>query len=160
MATRGALMTPDEAEKAVADDELPILVLRVTRALVDRFNAEREREGQATALSPAHGLAMRYIASHDEVTTVAVAQHLGVTKQSASELVGALERAGYVERAPHPGDRRARVLVVSAEGRRRLAASRARWRRLEAEWADLVGPDELDHVRHALGAWLTAAATV
>ena len=43
---------------------------------------------------------------------------LGVSKQAVSKLVDALVRDGYVERRPHPTDRRRTDLVLSASGRR------------------------------------------
>jgi DNA-binding MarR family transcriptional regulator len=47
-----------------------------------------------------------------------LAAELYLDKSTASRVVGTLERKGYVTRAPHPDDRRAIVLSVTAAGRR------------------------------------------
>ena len=114
----------------------------------------------ALALPPeptvVHGLAARYLVGRDDVTAVELARYLGITKQSTSEVVTALEHAGIVRRAPHPTDRRARVLLLSDAGAKKLADGRERWKELEDDWAALVGRDQLDVVRSALAAYLDA----
>ncbi len=42
----------------------------------------------------------------------------GITKQSVNDLLGHLERHGYLERVPDPGDGRARVIRLTSKGRR------------------------------------------
>jgi MarR family 2-MHQ and catechol resistance regulon transcriptional repressor len=46
-----------------------------------------------------------------------LAAHLYLDKSTASRVVDALERKGYVTRLPHPTDGRASLLEVTAEGR-------------------------------------------
>jgi MarR family 2-MHQ and catechol resistance regulon transcriptional repressor len=46
-----------------------------------------------------------------------LAAHLYLDKSTASRVVDALERKGYVARLPHPTDGRASLLEVTAEGR-------------------------------------------
>lgn len=128
--------------------------MRTAKALVDELRA---RKGSAApALSVVHGLAATYLVERDDVTTADLARHLRMTKQSASEIVSALEDAGIVRRVPHPTDGRARAVRLTAAGRRRLEASAASRRQLEAEWAALVGDDRLAEVRRALEAYLAA----
>ncbi len=134
-----------------SDDELVVLLIRATKAVIDRLRAERPQKA-STEMTVVHGLAARYLLGRDDVTTVELARHLGITKQSASEVVGVLERAGTVRRAPHPSDGRARVILLTDDGLARLAQGRARWQRMEAEWADLVGPEKLAVTREALEA--------
>jgi DNA-binding MarR family transcriptional regulator len=148
-----AAVAPPEGQ----EDELAVLVVRAAKALVDRLREEKAASGdESPPLTVVHGLAARHLIGRDDVTNVELAHYLGVTKQSTSEVVGALERAGMVRRAPHPSDGRARVLLLTDEGRRRLEAGRARWFELEEEWAELVGRDRLQTVREALEAYLAA----
>jgi DNA-binding MarR family transcriptional regulator len=144
-------------EDATTTDELGILVVRVAKALVDRLRSERPDEA-SPPLTVVHGLAARALVGRDNVTTVELARHLRITKQSASEVVAVLEQRGIVRRAPHPNDGRARVLLLTAAGKARLAESRPRWEQLENEWAELVGRDHLDVMRSALEAYLAADA--
>jgi DNA-binding MarR family transcriptional regulator len=66
-------------------------------------------------LRPAHGFAFARI-SYGGATTAELAEHLGVTKQAAAQLVDELVRKGYVERTPHPTDARARLLRLTERG--------------------------------------------
>jgi DNA-binding MarR family transcriptional regulator len=61
-----------------------------------------------------------------------------------------------VRRAPHPRDGRARVVLLTDEGKAKLDNGRQRWQDLEDEWAELVGADALVTVRAALEAYLAA----
>jgi DNA-binding MarR family transcriptional regulator len=54
-----------------------------------------------------------------------LAERLYVEKSTASRIVDALERKGYVARAPHPGDGRALRLTATPAGRRLVKKIRA-----------------------------------
>jgi DNA-binding MarR family transcriptional regulator len=54
-----------------------------------------------------------------------LADRLYLEKSTASRVVDALERKGYVTRAPHPGDRRALRLTATLAGRRLVGRIRA-----------------------------------
>jgi DNA-binding MarR family transcriptional regulator len=136
------------------DEELVILVIRTAKALVDRLRADQPE----TSMTAVHGLAARYLLGRDDVTTVELARHLGITKQSASEVVALLEEAGIVARKPHPRDGRARVVYLTETGKARLDDRRRRWLAIEREWAALVGRDNLETVREALHAYVTGTA--
>lgn len=132
-----------------------MLVVRVAKALVERVQAEHP-DGAASLLTVVHGLAARYLVGRTDVTTVELARYLGITKQSTSEVVALLEGAGIVRRAPHPSDRRARVLLLTDEGAEKLGQGRCRWEEIEDEWAELVGRENLAVTRAALEAYLAA----
>jgi DNA-binding MarR family transcriptional regulator len=141
-----------------SDDELVILVVRAAKAFVDRLRAQKPG-AESSPMTVVHGLAARYLIGRDDVTAGELARYLRITKQSASEVVALLEQAGIVRRAPHPRDGRARVVLLTEEGKAKLADGRRRWQALEAEWAELVGPDALVTVRAALETYLAADAT-
>lgn len=113
----------------MADDrpDLGVLAHRLTRAIAD---------AEAPILA-AHDLAM-----WDYVVLTALgsgpaptqAQLAGVTGRDQTRLIPILERLearGFVGRAPDPGDRRRRVVTLTADGREVLAACRAAIRALE-----------------------------
>jgi DNA-binding MarR family transcriptional regulator len=79
-----------------------------------------------------------------------LAEQAGVTKQTAGFLVDQLERAGYVERVPDPSDGRARLVRITARGRRGVAASRSIVAAVEAEWAAHLGPRRMAQLRAIL----------
>ena len=138
-----------------ADGELPLLMILAVKAMVAEVTAQAPKPAPA-GMNVMHGIAARYLEGHTDVTTVELAGHLRVTKQSASEIVGLLEQEGYVRRRPHPADGRARVVELTEEGTAGLARSRARWAALVADWEGLVGPGDLATVRRVLEAYLEA----
>lgn len=111
-------------------------VLRLSSQLVDGIQEGMARRG-FDDVRPAHGFAFVRISTGD-ATTADVAAHLGITKQSASQLVEHLVQLGYVTREADPRDARARLLVLTARGRACTAAAEEavaetveRWRRLD-----------------------------
>jgi len=53
-----------------------------------------------------------------------LAERAAMTPQAMGELVDDLERDGYVRRTPHPTDRRAKLIVLTAKGARCVDAGR------------------------------------
>ena len=83
------------------------------------------------------------LARVDEVGSVRasdLSEYFGIDKGGVSRQVALLERVGLVTREPDPEDGRAQRLVVTEEGKRRLADARGGRRRLMheqlARWPD------------------------
>jgi DNA-binding MarR family transcriptional regulator len=79
-----------------------------------------------------------------------LAEQARVAKQSAAFLIEQLEAAGYVERAPDPTDRRARLVRLTTRARRVAEVADAEVQRVLTEWADHVGEERLRHVHETL----------
>ena len=62
--------------------------------------------------------ALEVLVRREHATMNEVAADLCLDKSTASRVVGALERKGYVARAQHPSDGRAVLLAVTPAGRR------------------------------------------
>lgn len=138
-------------------DELLVLLVRTVKALVDRLRASSPYgQGERADLTVVHAVAARYLVRQRDVTTVDLARYLRMTKQSASEVVALLEQHGIVRRAPHPRDGRARLLLITEEGRARIEDGSRRWQEVEDEWAGVAGQEQLEVVRQALAAYLAA----
>jgi DNA-binding MarR family transcriptional regulator len=73
-----------------------------------------------------------------------------VTKQTAGVLVDHLIEGGYVERVPDRRDARARLVRITPRGHDAIAVARAVQERIEAEWSDHLGADEIERLRAAL----------
>ncbi|MFJ3673040.1 MarR family winged helix-turn-helix transcriptional regulator [Streptomyces sp. NPDC090106] len=99
---------------------------------------------------PAHGHVFSLLAP-DGATVTAVAGHLGVTKQAASQLVDELVRKGYVERRAHPGDARARLVVLTERGRACTRAAEEAAAEAVRAWVDVLGEGEVRALRDQLG---------
>lgn len=114
---------------------------------------QRIHEGVAArgfeGLRPAHGFAFARLAP-DGATVTDLAVHLGVTKQAASQLVDEMVRKGYAERRPHPGDARARLVVLTARGRECTRAAEEAAAEAVREWGAVLGEPELRLLREQL----------
>ncbi|MFI5959248.1 MarR family winged helix-turn-helix transcriptional regulator [Cryptosporangium sp. NPDC051539] len=97
-------------------DELALstLLLSAAGTLVDQIHAGVVRRG-FDDIRPTHGYVFARIAPGG-ATISAIAEHLGVTKQAASQLVDELVKRGYVDRRPHHGDGRAKLVVLTDRG--------------------------------------------
>ncbi|MET7604550.1 MarR family transcriptional regulator [Streptomyces avermitilis] len=100
-------------------------------------------------LRPAHGFAFSRLAP-DGATVTDLAAHLGVTKQAASQLVDEMVRKGYVERRPHPGDARARLVVLTERGRACTRAAEEAAAEAVRPWVELLGEGEVGLLRARL----------
>lgn len=60
---------------------------------------------------------LTYLDEDGPVTQKQLADHAATDVMMTSQVLRALERAGLIRRRPHPSDRRARALAVTAEGR-------------------------------------------
>jgi DNA-binding MarR family transcriptional regulator len=103
--------------------ELGELLMRVART-------QRRRWREALApwdLSPHQARALRVVSERDGVRLSDLAEALHIAPRSATEVADGLQQRGLVERTPDPGDRRAVLLRLTAEGRRvRAEVGRAR----------------------------------
>jgi DNA-binding MarR family transcriptional regulator len=132
-------------------DALPFLLLRASSRLVDGIQDRMARRGYDD-VRPAHGFAFTLIAGGG-ATAGQLAEHLGVTKQAAAQMVQELEAKGYVTRSTDPDDRRAKRVVLTARGRAcTRAAERAAAEEL-APWLDGLGPRATDGLLKALAAY-------
>jgi DNA-binding MarR family transcriptional regulator len=80
-----------------------------------------------------------------------LAEQAQVTKQTAGFLVDQLEKAGWVERAPDPTDKRARLVRIAARGRKALPIAAAAVAEVEAEWEAHLGKRPMAQLRQLLG---------
>jgi len=74
----------------------------------------------------------------------------GMTKQAFGEHVASLEHHGYVTRVPDPADGRGKLVVPTERGRAALSEARRIFAEIEAEWSEVVGPEQLAAVRETL----------
>jgi DNA-binding MarR family transcriptional regulator len=79
-----------------------------------------------------------------------VAQLAGLSKQAVNDLLGELERGGYVERHSHPRDGRARVVRLTERGTELQRTAHEISRSLEDAWAARVGSERFAALRATL----------
>ncbi|WP_374023577.1 MarR family winged helix-turn-helix transcriptional regulator [Mycobacterium sp. HNNTM2301] len=79
-----------------------------------------------------------------------LADRLQVSRQAVAQAVAGLERHGYVTRAPHPADARARIIELTPRGRQALHVMRSNAMDLEQRWEQVLGRERLAGLREAL----------
>jgi MarR family transcriptional regulator, temperature-dependent positive regulator of motility len=105
------------------DDRGGFLVRRLNQiwaaAVAQRFRAAG---ADLTALQFA---ALEVIMEHGPLDQTDLALRIGYDRATTGGVITRLEQAGYILRQPHPTDRRSRMLVATALGRKICASLRA-----------------------------------
>lgn len=120
------------------------VVMSASRSLVDGIHNGVMARG-FDDLRAAHGFAFARIAPYG-ATVREVADHLGVTKQAASQLVDELLHKGYVARRPHPTDARARLIVLTDKGWACTRAAEASAADVMRAWAGVLGEQRIAQI--------------
>lgn len=121
--------------------ELPLRLLLGFRSIIDEAHAELARQGHGQA-RPLHGFVLQAV-GRNGVSATELGRRLGVTKQAAAKHVDALERLGYLERAPDSSDGRSKVIRLTDRGWDMLARSGQIFDEIRARWAGAIGADRL-----------------
>jgi DNA-binding MarR family transcriptional regulator len=79
-------------------------------------------------------------------------RELGVSKQSAGQLVDTLVLRGYLERAADPDDRRRQRVVLTERGRAAAEVQTGARAKIDAALAGRIGEEGVRRVRRALAA--------
>jgi DNA-binding MarR family transcriptional regulator len=136
-----------------ANADLPLLLLAAAAEVTQAVNARVAAAG-FTDIRPAHGFAFARMAP-DGATVGEIADHLGVTKQAASQLVDELVTKGYADRNPHPRDARARLITLTERGWACTRVADAALAEFTQNWSDALGATALTQVSKALGRVVT-----
>jgi DNA-binding MarR family transcriptional regulator len=112
------------------------------------FRARLAESGHPT-IRQGHGCVFRFIDEEGSRLTD-LADRSGLTKQAIGEVVGDLERLGYVERAPDPQDGRAKVIRLTELGADAQQTGRAVFADMEREWAERYGAERIAAMRELL----------
>ena len=133
---------------------LAVLLRDAYLTLNDLVIARLAEKGH-TAVRPAHSAVFQHL--DDTGTTVStLAARAQMTKQAMAELVGHLERHGYVVRTPDPTDRRAKLVAPTAAGREVVAIAQELVPEVEQRIDAALGADRVRALRHDLQVLLEA----
>jgi DNA-binding MarR family transcriptional regulator len=159
--TRKGLIRHDDL-----DEETLAQILRLLSALRDWRAAEQRlsfASRSALKLNDTDMKALRYVTASLNagitVTAGALAENLHISTASTTKLLDRLERANHVLRKPHPTDRRAVTVEITAQTYRQLHASAERQQALKFEIARALSPDDRETVIRFLTD-LTNATTI
>jgi DNA-binding MarR family transcriptional regulator len=109
---------------------------RAAACMLDDFIERMDAAGFG-GLTRAHQAVFENL-DRDGTRLTELAARAGITQQSMSELVLAIERVGYVERRTDPADRRARLVRLTPEGRQMVRRGIREMKAIESEWRELV----------------------
>jgi DNA-binding MarR family transcriptional regulator len=118
------------------------------RRLQRRLYEELARSGFGE-IRAAHSAVFRHLAPEGS-RLVDLAERAEMTKQSMAYLVGCLSDHGYVKVQPDVADGRAKRVVLTAKGRRFVAAALAASERIEREVAAKLGAAAVADLRRLL----------
>ena len=98
-----------------------------------------------------------YLVEHSQATQRQLIALCTLTRSGVGAMLSRLEDAGLIERVDHPGDKRVRLVQLSALGAKRMRDARGAY---DAELAELLGErpeDELEALTRLVSAATEAA---
>lgn len=96
----------------------------------------------STGLSPRAFAAMSFVVSHPGITQADLARRLGIERSGLVAVVDGLEKLGYLQRVPVPGDRRVQALQPTDAGTTAYRDALGRAQAHEAALLDMLTPAE------------------
>jgi DNA-binding MarR family transcriptional regulator len=156
----GSLLDPrviDPRQELVRHDDLSeeelLQVVHVLTAIRDWREAEQKLSFESRShmkLNDTDMKALRYIIASMNadvaVTAGALSDHLHISTASTTKLLDRLERAGHIERHPHPTDRRAVTVSITEETHREVRRTMGVQHARRYEVAKRLKPAERDVV--------------
>ncbi|WP_341704679.1 MarR family winged helix-turn-helix transcriptional regulator [Ferrovibrio sp.] len=94
--------------------------------------------------------ALAHLCRDGELTVGRLADLLDADQTTVTRNLRLLERRGLVRQAVDPGDRRRRVIGLTAEGRRAFRAALPNWQKAQAELARRLGGDRTGKLNRQL----------
>jgi DNA-binding MarR family transcriptional regulator len=98
-----------------------------------------------------------------QVSVAELGRRTGMTRQNAHRAASELQRAGWLRLAPQPGDRRVRIVCLTAAGERWLASLDSCTRDVLLEMTNDIPPQELELMSDILiriSAWLQSCRSI
>jgi DNA-binding MarR family transcriptional regulator len=133
----------------VTEPDLPRLLLEASRLLGAEVVASLDERGFPDA-RPAHAAVFMHIDRRSWTRAVDLARRARMTKQGMMQLVDDLEQRGYVRRVPDADDARAKVVRLTARGRRYVAEARRAVAAVEGRARRELGDRRYEVLRDAL----------
>jgi DNA-binding MarR family transcriptional regulator len=138
---------PDYADDPVEAVDLDLALLAVR--IMDTTKQDVREVADGEGLSTAQLDVLRRLRHHGPTPMRRLAEQMKCEASNLTGLVDRLETRGLVERRPDPGDRRVRLLALTAEGNR---VSQASWVAVARRCAlTSLGPDQRVQLARLLG---------
>ena len=125
------------------------LLLEARRVLAAELDADLAERGYPD-LRPGHSALFLSVDRRSGSRLTDLAEQTRLTKQAMMSMVDDLEERGYVRRVPDPNDSRAKLVRLTAHGRRAAAECRRAIQGLEQRTKRTLGDRDYDVLRDAL----------
>jgi DNA-binding MarR family transcriptional regulator len=127
----------DQSHNAAPPPLLGALLRRPFMAMRAHI-VDRLREAGFDDLQPAHLAVFQHPGPHGR-SPGDIARGAQSSKQAVNNLLGQLERLGYLRRGTNPGNRRERIVALTAKGEEATGAIRAAVTELAQRWRAELG---------------------
>jgi DNA-binding MarR family transcriptional regulator len=142
-----ASLSPEQLRRH-RENVLLRLLIRTSQAETNELTTRLRMAGHANVQPSYIGLLANIDTRGTRVVTIA--RRLGATRQAVSQLIKAIEAAGFLERTPDPGDHRGVLVRHTQAGRALLADALAAMADIEAGYEQLIGPARMRSLKKAL----------
>ena len=140
---------------SVSDVDLVRMLLESHRALSSELAHALEERGYPD-VRPGHASVFLCVDRRSGTRLTQLARRARMTKQGMMLVVDDLESRGYVRRAPDPDDARAKVVKLTAHGRRAATECRKAVQAIETRTRRLLGERRFEALQEALDAIVTS----
>lgn len=127
---------------------LPALLTEARELMLDELHRRLAELGFGD-IRPGHGCVFRFVPP-DGIRLTELAELADITKQTCGEIIDDVERLGYVERAPDPDDRRAKIIQLTERGEVGQATAQGIFAEIEREWSERFGEARIEALRGLL----------
>jgi DNA-binding MarR family transcriptional regulator len=141
----------------MTEPDLGRLLLEAHRVLGAELVSALEERGYPDA-RPGHAAVFLHIDRRSGTRLTELARRARMTKQGMMLVVDDLEQRGYVRRVPDPEDARAKIVRLTARGRRFVAEARRAAAAVEARARRELGDRRYESLRDALEALVALGA--
>ena len=140
----------------VSEVDLVRVLLESHRALSIELAHALEERGYPD-VRPGHASVFLHVDRRSGTRLTQLAHRARMSKQGMMLVVDDLESRGYVRRAPDPDDARAKVVKLTAHGRRAATECRKAVQAIETRTRRLLGERRYEALQEALDAIATSA---
>jgi DNA-binding MarR family transcriptional regulator len=149
-------MSEEPAGIAELDERIPFLLAQLGSHVATDFQSRLAPIGA----QPRTYAVLLALAADDGQSQRRLSERLGIHRNAMVAVIDNLEHGGLVKRQPHPDDRRAFAVTLTAKARRLLPSLHEQGRQLEDEIAAPLSAEERDTLRRLLQRVAAAAGLI
>ena len=120
------------------------LIIQLKQDFKNRLRAKLDKHG--IAIRELQGMIVPYVADHGPCRMVDIADYCHVTPQSMTTAICELEQMGYLSRQASEQDLRAKLIVLTPQGKTLLARLDSTTREVWSDYQAIVGKHKLNQL--------------